>query len=399
MNIKIRYLAAADKKDLAYAMRNIGVSEQGIAHMVKKGNCFCFQVDGLSNPAALIIKQKLLSLGGEVALAKEALLGGSGEKYGNSAIIMATELQLRNLAEYLQEQQFGLPDLADHLLTCIANISVIPADIGYDNNYFSGKLCFARPLIMGIVNMTPDSFFDGGQYNNVDEAKRRIQNLITDGADIVDIGGASSRPGHIPVPADEEMSRVLPIISEVSPKIHVPISIDTDKAVVAEAALKAGAAIINYTGMLDDDIAEVALKSDAPFMIMHQGGGADIMSHLHEFFSSVQTYAADHGLNSNKLIFDPGIGFGKNPQENITILNRLEELRIYGKPILLGMSNKRFLGAITGLPLEERSLAGSVAAALGYTAGAAIFRVHDVVSAKQALNVAEAIKKGVLVNG
>ncbi|MEG1538177.1 MAG: dihydropteroate synthase, partial [Clostridiales bacterium] len=173
---------------------------------------------------------------------------------------------------------------------------------------------------MGIVNMTPDSFFDGGKYNTVAQGIAQVKALVAAGADLIDIGGASSRPGFNPVAADTELMRVLPLISELVPWLEVPISIDTDKIEVAAAAVAAGVAVLNYTGVLNQNILRLAKDSHAPVVLMHQGGGADVLESVGGFFREALAMAAQVGLEREQIILDPGIGFDKNPQENIRIL-------------------------------------------------------------------------------
>ncbi|MCR4963364.1 MAG: dihydropteroate synthase [Firmicutes bacterium] len=390
----IRLLPNAGPAALRREMQQIGVSPEGIDWMMDKCDALRLRVDGLANPAVLILKQKMLSLGGEAAVSRQALVGGSAKGADNAALLIGSRRQLQLLIPYLRQQPFALPAVAQQLSDILARLGQTPPPVTYANGYIRGSLHFQRPCIMGILNATPDSFYDGGQYTDVDKAAEQALRLVEDGADIVDIGGASSRPGFTPVDAATEQSRILPLIRQLAPQLAVPMSVDTDKVDVAEAALSAGASMINYTGDPQPGLFALAGRSQTPLIVMHKGGGPRVLENIHDFFYEACDMARQAGLAEEQLILDPGIGFDKDPEENLTILQNLEQFSVYGRPLLLGMSNKRFLGAVTGMPVTERTLAGSVAAALTWGRGASIFRVHDAAAARQALAVAEAIGNG-----
>ncbi|MGQ9477063.1 MAG: dihydropteroate synthase [Candidatus Bipolaricaulia bacterium] len=263
-----------------------------------------------------------------------------------------------------------------------------------------------RTLIMGIVNVTPDSFSDGGLYLDPERAIAHALELIEEGADIIDIGGESTRPGATPVPAEVELERVLPVIEGIRERAKVPISIDTYKAAVAEAALKAGATMVNDISALrfDPRMSEVLKGFDVPVVLMHMQGEPrtmqqnprydDVVGEIISFLRERMAAAVEAGLSKSKLILDPGIGFGKRVEHNLEILKRLEELKALGRPILIGPSRKSFIGQLSGAPPGER-LPGTIAAvALGIAHGADIVRVHDVRAVKQAVILADAIIRG-----
>lgn len=251
---------------------------------------------------------------------------------------------------------------------------------------------------MGILNVTPDSFSDGGKYNNLDSAMKQAEKLILDGADIIDVGGESTRPGHIQISSEEEISRVVPIIEKISKNLDTVISIDTYKYDVAEAAIKAGANIINDIWGLQYDngeMAELVKNSNLPIIVMHNQNdeiySKDIMLSLREFFEKTYKIADKYGIDRDKIILDPGLGFGKNAEQNIEILSRLNELKDMG-PILLGASKKRFIGKLLNdLPFDER-VEGTVATTvIGIEKGVDIVRVHNVLENKRACLVADGI--------
>jgi len=255
-----------------------------------------------------------------------------------------------------------------------------------------------RTLVMGILNVTPDSFSDGGKYNNLDSAMKQAEKLILDGADIIDVGGESTRPGHIQITSEEEISRVVPIIEKISKNLDTVISIDTYKYDVAEAAIKAGANIINDIWGLQYDngeMADLVKKSNLPIIVMHNQNdeiySKDIMLSLREFFEKTYKIADKYGIDRDKIILDPGLGFGKNAEQNIEILSRLNELRDMGS-ILLGASKKRFIGKLLNdLPFDER-VEGTVATTvIGIEKGVDIVRVHNVLENKRACLVADGI--------
>lgn len=258
--------------------------------------------------------------------------------------------------------------------------------------------------IMGIINVTPDSFSDGGDFASHAAAIARADQLIGDGADILDIGGESTRPFAAPVDAEEELRRVIPVIQAIRKKHSLPISIDTTKAVVADQALKAGADIINDVSALRNDPEMLALvqKTSVPVIIMHMQGTpadmqmkptyTDVTKEIIDFFSERVAWLTKNGVDRNRLIIDPGIGFGKTRHHNLSILKHLDELAALGLPVLLGHSRKRFLGEITGIQLEAaRDLATAVASALCADKNISIIRVHNVAATRQALLIAAAI--------
>ena len=255
-----------------------------------------------------------------------------------------------------------------------------------------------RTLVMGILNVTPDSFSDGGRYNNLDSAMKQAEKLISEGADIIDVGGESTRPGHIQITSEEEISRVVPIIEKISKNLDTIISIDTYKYDVAEEAIKAGANIINDIWGLQYDngeMAELVKKSNLPLIAMHNQNdevyNKDIMLVLREFFEKTFKIADKYGIDRDTIILDPGLGFGKNVEQNIEVLSRLNELKDMGS-ILLGASKKRFIGKLLNdLPFDER-VEGTVATTvIGIERGVDIVRVHNVLENKRACLVADGV--------
>lgn len=245
-----------------------------------------------------------------------------------------------------------------------------------------------RTHIMGILNVTPDSFSDGGSYETLELAVEQAKKMEREGADIIDIGGESTRPGHEPVSLEEELNRVLPVVKALSHEVKVPISIDTYKAQVAEEAIKAGASIINdiWGAKKDPNMAEVAAQYEVPIVLMHNRTDMNYTSLMKDIQKDLQQsidIALAAGVKRENIILDPGIGFAKNGEHNLTVMNNLEKLSNLGFPVLLGSSRKRFIGSILDVPAKERDVGTGATTCLGITKGVKIVRVHNVKLHKQ----------------
>jgi dihydropteroate synthase len=263
----------------------------------------------------------------------------------------------------------------------------------------------SRTHLMGVLNVTPDSFSDGGRFFKVEEAIRRGIELAEEGVDIIDIGGESTRPGSDPVPLEEELRRVIPIIQELTKRTDIPISIDTYKSKVAKEALDSGASMVNDISALrfDPEMKRILADYKVPVALMHIKGTPKNMQdnpYYHNVVEEIKTYlkdsikmAKDAGIEENKIIIDPGIGFGKTLQDNLKILKNLKEFKSLGKPLLIGVSRKSFIGKILDLPVNER-LEGSLAAlVVSLMNGAHILRVHDVKESKRVARLVDSILK------
>jgi dihydropteroate synthase len=267
-------------------------------------------------------------------------------------------------------------------------------------SWLGGLMVEARPLVMGVLNVTPDSFSDGGRFIDPDRAIAQAQRMIADGADIIDIGAESTRPygGAAPVSYEDELARLAPVLPAVV-KLKTPVSIDTIKAGIATWALDQGAAMVNDVWGLQRDpaMADVVSEYDMPVVIMHNRESADpaldIIADVHAFFQRSLDIAKRAGIARDCMALDPGIGFGKTPEQSIACLARLAEFKRFGLPLLVGASRKRFINAVTPSAPDER-LGGSIASHLAAVAnGAAIVRTHDVAETVQALRVAAAIAR------
>ena len=261
-----------------------------------------------------------------------------------------------------------------------------------------------RTHVMGILNVTPDSFSDGGLYANTDKALARAHEMAAAGADIIDIGGESTRPGARPLSEEEELHRIIPVIERLSAELTLPISVDTYKAKVAKKAFEAGASIVNDVSGLrfSPDMARVAADYGAAVVIMHIKGTPRDMQHdpvYSDLVGEVMSYldegidiAVKAGVDREKVLVDPGIGFGKTLEHNLAILDRLDEFRGLGRPIVLGTSRKKFIGAVLDIPVPEQRVDGTAATvALGIERGASVVRVHDVARMAQVARMTDAI--------
>ncbi|MGM9922893.1 MAG: dihydropteroate synthase [Bacillus sp. (in: firmicutes)] len=240
-----------------------------------------------------------------------------------------------------------------------------------------------KTLIMGILNVTPDSFSDGGRYNEIEAAVAQAKKLVADGADIIDIGGESTRPGSTKVSAEEELKRVLPVIQAIAREVEVPISIDTYKAEVAKQAIEAGAHIINdvWGGKADEQMAHVAAELDVPFIVMHNRYDREYDSFIRDAFYDIYEsirLAKRAGVKDKNIIVDPGIGFVKDVSQNIEMMQNLDTLVALGYPVLLGTSRKSMIGAVLDLPTNERLEGTGATVCYGIQKGCQIMRVHDV---------------------
>ncbi len=264
--------------------------------------------------------------------------------------------------------------------------------------------CDRRPLLMGIVNVTPDSFYDGGQYAKPEQAVAHALKLVEQGADILDIGAESTRPGARPVSEQDELARVIPVVAELARRVTVPISVDTTKSTVARQALDAGASIINDVSALrfDGEMATVIARSGAGVVLMHMQGTPqtmqksphyeNVVEEVGRFLDERMQAAQQAGIARTNIVLDPGLGFGKLLVHNLDLLNHLSSFDMLNRPLLIGLSRKAFIGQIVDRPVEQREWGTAGAIALAVERGAQILRVHDVAMMADVVKVAAAVK-------
>lgn len=388
-------ISPRSQTELAVLINKVGSDPGGVKLMAPKGEHILVHVENLSLKAANILKQELLSRGGDVALHRD-VAGLSIEK--TNAIMMGTRRQLRELMIKLKVQPFGLKALARELEELIRHYdhkTSRATELSLPHG-MSSLVIGERTLIMGILNVTPDSFSDGGKYDELDEAVRHAKEMVAAGADIIDLGGESTRPGSVPVGLEEELRRVIPVVTAISREVDVPISIDTYKAEVARAAIAAGAHIINdvWGAKAEPEIAYVAAQTGAPIILMHNRNDRnyrdlipDMMRDLRE---SIE-FALEAGCKREQLLIDPGIGFAKDYGENLAVMCELEAFQSLGLPILLGTSRKGFIGRTLDLPVDQR-IEGTIATVVfGMQKGVDIVRVHDVEAVSRAVHMTDAM--------
>lgn len=359
-------------------IRKIGVDAASIPWLSPKALFITMKLENISTFAANIIKQEMLGKGGDVAV-NRGVANFSTEI--SDILIMGTYSQYNKLIYKLEMQPGSLRDIAEEIKRILIGL-----DIGKPEYFECGKHKLPigeKTYIMGILNVTPDSFSDGGKYNNTESAVKRVKHMIENGADIIDIGGESTRPGHQPVDAIEEINRVVPVIEVLAKEFNVPISVDTSKAVVADRALKAGAHIVNDVWGLQKDpaLAEVVARYGAGVVMMHNNDNSeyhDLMGDIIKFLRKSIELAEKTGIRRENMVVDPGIGFGKNLDHNLEVMRRLKELSTLNLPVLLGTSRKSLIGNILDLPVDERLEGTSATVTLGIANGADFVRVHDV---------------------
>jgi dihydropteroate synthase len=391
--IKIKNLEEA-----AAIFKKIGVDPYGIDAMASKTININILLEDQPCKIANIIKQEMLSVGGDAAVARGSV---SCSVPVSNILIMGTLKQISELVKKIDKQPFGLNLIARNILKILKNIG--------QNEYvlktFRREINLGKKtLIMGILNITPDSFSDGGLYCSQQKAVERGLQMVDEGADIIDIGGESTRPGAESIEASVELKRVLPVIESLVRQVKIPISIDTTKAKVAKLALASGAEIVNDISALHGDkkMAKTISDAGAAVILMHMRGNPrnmqkgnlvynNLMGEVTDYLEKSSEKALKAGIEKDCLVIDPGIGFGKTPEDNYKIIKNLSQLKELGMPVMIGTSRKSFIGKATGGEPEQRleGTAATIAAAI--MNGCHIVRVHDVAAMKKVAAVTDAI--------
>jgi dihydropteroate synthase len=382
------FLSLRTSAEIEQVLHEIGVHPQSLPIMEGKGQSFAIRFSAVDPRAANVLKQEMLARGGEAAISWKVL---NLHEETTDVLVFGTVTQLRLLVEKLKQQPFGLKELATMLEQSLQNQirTCTPASFGRWS-FLWGK----RTYLMGILNLTPDSFSGDGIFGRVDAALAKADQLVREGADLLDVGGESSRPGHTAVSAQEEWNRVKEFLREFLPQAPIPVSLDTNKLEVAQKGLDAGVHLINDIWGLKKEraIAKLVREAGAGLVLQHnraQTDYGDLLSEtLADLAASIQT-ALDEGMDREKLIIDPGIGFGKNADQNFTILKQLAAFRSLGYPLMVGPSRKSFLGQVTGQPPAERVFGTAAAVCLAVTNGADLVRVHDVKAMKDVIQVCD----------
>jgi dihydropteroate synthase len=398
----IRKIDLKTKKQGMAEFGLIGATVHGQHIMVNKVFPLALKVKGIKARAADILKQEMLSRMGDVVTSRDSLIQMEGL---TDVIILGTEKSILSLAEKIKMQPFGLKKLSDDITAYLLQLSQFKIQKTLSIGAKEFDLEKEGALIMGILNITPDSFYDGGNYFTEKQYRARIDEIISQGAHIIDVGGMSTRPGSKPVSTREEIERIIPAIKAITKNYDIIISVDTYRSEVASQSVAAGASLINdISGFtMDDKMVQVVASSGASAVIMHMQGTPenmqedpqyiDVIDDIYNFLYDQAETAKAAGVDPDRIIIDPGIGFGKKLQHNLEIISRLSDFTGMGYPVMVGASRKSFIGNILGgAPATER-LEGSIAAAVyAYINGASILRVHDVGATVSAIKVAKSIK-------
>lgn len=379
-------------------LKKIGVDPYGIDAMLPKTMNVNVLLENKPCKVANIIKQEMLSIGGDAAVNRGSI---ACSVPSSDVLIMGNIKQIKAFVRKIEKQPFGLNLIAKSLLELLDNIRQQEYVLKTSRREIElGR----KTLIMGILNVTPDSFSDGGLFYDQQKAVDHALQLIDEGADIIDVGGESTRPGAASVPAKEELKRVIPVIRAIAQKITIPISIDTTKALVAKEAIAAGAEIVNdiSSGHKDKKMLEIVKDGGAAMILMHMRGTPQnmqkgdltyryLMGEIIDYLGNSVEKAIGEGIEKERLVIDPGICFGKTPEDNYRIIRNLADLKTLGLPIMIGTSRKSFIGKVTGDETPERleGTAATVVAAI--LNGCHIVRVHDVASMKKVAAVTDAI--------
>ncbi len=392
-----------EAETLAEISREVARTEsdpEGVAIMTRKGRIYPVRLDGISLKAAPLLKQETLSVGADSAHAR----GIADHSVAHtSVVILATWGQYQRLLPKLRRQPFRLAEAAaeiDRALRAYVSRSARTVP-GPHRSFVVGD----RPRVMGVVNVTPDSFWDGGVHLEPKEAGAHAERLVAEGALVIDIGGESTRPGATPVSPEAEWARVGPVLTGLAGRLSVPISIDTRHAEVAAKAVDAGADIVNdVEGLRSEEMRRVVAKSGAAVITMHMRGDpttmqanlvyADLRSEVYGALAEATDRAVADGVPADRILIDPGLGFGKSAEQSLELLVHLGELRSLGYPVVVGASRKSFLGWLLGIEEKGARLeAGLAAAVVAAERGAALVRTHDVAPTVRAIALVGAAQR------
>ncbi len=397
-NCFVRTIKIKSVEEAAAIFRKIGVDPYGIDAMAQKTINVNILLEKQPCKIANIIKQEMLSIGGDAAVARGSV---SCSIPASDILIMGTIKQILTLVKKIEKQPFGLKLIARNTAGILYNIN---------QNEYVLKTCRRKiilgkkTMVMGILNVTPDSFSDSGLFYSPQKAIEHGLRMVDEGADIIDIGGESTRPGSRSVAVNTELKRVLPVIEGLIRKTRIPISVDTKKAEVARLAVDAGAEIINDISALNGDkkMAEIISKTHAAAILMHMRGKPrnmqkanlaydNLMREITDYLKISSEKALKAGIEKDCIVIDPGIGFGKTAEDNYKIIKNLSELKVLGMPVMIGTSRKSFIGKITGGEPDERTEGTGATVAAAIMNGCHIIRVHDVAAMKKVAAVTDAI--------
>ncbi|MEE9489112.1 MAG: dihydropteroate synthase [Thermoplasmata archaeon] len=377
-----RVVELSTEEQVRKRFRDIDVYPEGASIMTPKALHALIRLEGVGVKEAHILKQEMLSAGGEAAVAKGAVALTRKE---TDVLLMGTVKQLERATRKLSMQPFECPRIAEEIEETLENYSKGALTLKAGGR----QLRIDRPLVMGVINVTPDSFSDGGEFLDAEVAIAHAKKLVKEGADILDIGGESSRPGSDTLPAKEELERIVPVLEGIIDDVNVLISVDTCKPRVARKVLDMGVHIINdITGLTSAELAGVVARHEAGIVIMHMQGTPktmqksprydDVVADILRFLRERVKRAEKKGIRRESIIIDPGIGFGKTAEHNLEIISRLKEFKSLGLPVLVGASRKSFIGKVLDKDVDGRLSGGLAMLSMSIQNGASIVRAHDV---------------------
>ena len=389
--MNVRNVVVLNKDQAQKEILRVGADVAGARWMAPKAVHRTLKISGVSPKQANIIKQEMLGKGGDAAVAR-GVIDCTAEQ--SDVLVMGTVKQIEAMVMKLKMQPFGLPLIAEQIKEVLSLLE------GRRPFYLQCRdktlpIGF-RTLVMGILNSTPDSFSDGGQFHDPGRALDHALHMQEAGADIIDLGGESTRPGYQTIDPKEELERTLPVLTRLVKELKIPVSVDTTKAYVAARLLEEGAHIVNDQWGLqsDSEISQVVARYNVPVIVMHNQSGSqykDLMGDMMEFFRKSLQIAQEAGIERNNIILDPGIGFGKTVNQNFEVIRRIRELDCLGLPVLLGTSRKSMIGKILDLPVDQRVEGTAATVTLGIASGVDIVRVHDVKEMVRVARMTDAI--------
>jgi len=400
MKHRARVLDLQSSGELRAEMAAVGVHAEAVSWLADKAQFRPVRLDNIDGRAAALLKQEMLALGADCAV-HQRVAAFNAQPAG--VVLLGSRRHYQRLAERLQSQPFGLEGIGREVLAAVE---------GFDRQDIEPLRCGERELalgertlVMGIINVTPDSFSADGLGDDVEGALEQARRFVKEGADILDVGGESTRPGSEGVSIEGELDRTLPIVEGIAQELDCVVSIDTSKPEVARLAVAAGATMMNDVyGLRADGMIEVVAHTGVPAVVMHMQGKPrdmqasphydDVITEIFDFLAERVEAAVAGGVDRRQLVVDPGIGFGKSVNHNLEILRRLRELRSLGLGVMVGTSRKSTIGKVLDLPVEERIFGSAATCALVIANGADIIRVHDVREMKQVAQMTDAILSG-----
>lgn len=385
------FLIQAQHRERVSELSKRGIVSPLAEQLAQYGENMLIHLEGLTWEEAHFLRQTMQACGGEAIFS-----GHPGDEL--EALLLATRSQLELALQRLSNEEHRMYAAAEEIREALA----MREQLDRRRRLVCGPHVLPlgeRTLVMGILNVTPDSFSDGGRYIDLDQAVAQARHMVEAGADLIDIGGESTRPGSEPIDAAEELDRVLPIIRVLSTELQVPLSIDTYKAEVADRAVQAGAHIINdiWGAKRDKRMAEVAARHQVPIILMHNREDRNYQHFFANFVKDLREsvqIALQAGVRHDQIILDPGIGFAKSLEQNLETMRRLDDLVGLGFPVLLATSRKSMIGHVLDLPVDERMEGTAATVALGVAKGCHMVRVHDVKEMKRVTTMMDAMVKG-----